>query len=196
MEKARSNFVNMFLSLMIVCVVSGFALAKVYNATQDPIQKSREIQQQEAIEKVLPEYDDLKIEKKALKSEEKPNAFKKETGTDSITLYHAYKNGTEIGTAVKTFTNKGFGGIIKMMVGFVENGRINKVQILNHSETPGLGSKMTEADFYTQFEGKNPENFELKVKKDGGDVQAITAATISSRAYCDALKNAYSTVKK
>ncbi len=67
---------------------------------------------------------------------------------------------------------------------------------LDHKETPGLGTKMTEPEFKEQFTGKNPAEFTLKVKKDGGPVDAITAATISSRAFCDAVQRAYNTLQK
>ena len=73
------------------------------------------------------------------------------------------------------------------MAGFLPNGSIHNVTVLQHKETPGLGTKMSEPKFSDQFPGKNPANFSLKVKKDGGQVDAITAATISQRAY-DALK--------
>lgn len=195
MGKAKSSFINMFLVLTIVCVVAATALAAVYKATADPIRISEENKQQEAIKAVLPPFDELKTEKKALDMETTPSIYHKEAGADSIVLHHAYLNGEEIGVAVETFTNKGFGGLIRLMAGFTADGQINKVSVLSHAETPGLGSKMTDPGFYTQFEGKNPADFKLQVKKDGGDVQAITAATISSRAYCDALNTAYTTIQ-
>ena len=77
------------------------------------------------------------------------------------------------------------------MVGMWKDGTINKVEVTDQKETPGLGTKMAEPAFKNQFEGKNPAKFVLKVKKDGGDVDAITAATISSRAVCDAIARAY-----
>ena len=76
------------------------------------------------------------------------------------------------------------------MVGFNTNGDIVSISVLSHSETPGLGAKMTEPSFVSQFEGKNPASFKLAVKKDGGDIDAITASTITSRAYADAVQKA------
>ena len=58
---------------------------------------------------------------------------------------------------------------------------------MKHTETPGLGDNLTTEDFKKQFKGKNRANFTFKVTKDKGNVQAITAATISSRAACEAL---------
>jgi electron transport complex protein RnfG len=79
------------------------------------------------------------------------------------------------------------------MVGFLPDGTIHGIEVIAHKETPGLGDKMEsgKSDFSVQFKGKNPENFKLAVVKDGGNVDAITASTISSRAYCDAVKRAY-----
>ena len=71
-------------------------------------------------------------------------------------------------------------------------------EVLECKETPGLGDKMDikKSQFPVQFMNKNPIDFELKVTKDGGDVDAITAATISSRAFCDAVQRAYETFEK
>lgn len=84
------------------------------------------------------------------------------------------------------------------MVGFLPDGTINDIVVVEHNETPGLGDMIEKekSDFSVQFKNKNPENFELSVKKDGGDVDGITASTISSRAYCDAVDRAYEAFKK
>ena len=84
----------------------------------------------------------------------------------------------------------GFGGKIELMVGMLQNGIINKVSVLSQAETPGLGANMVNDKFKGQFDGKDPQTFTLKVKKDGGDVDAITAATISSRAVSEAIQRA------
>jgi electron transport complex protein RnfG len=84
------------------------------------------------------------------------------------------------------------------MVGFTPASEVYKIQVLEHSETPGLGSKMTEEGnpLFASFEGKNPEAMQLKVKKDGGEVDALTAATITSRAYIDAVARAYNALSE
>lgn len=81
------------------------------------------------------------------------------------------------------------------MVGFLPDGTIHNTAVLEHKETPGLGDKMDirKAPWSEQFRGKNPAEYRLQVRKDGGDVDAITAATISSRAFCDAVQRAYDT---
>lgn len=84
------------------------------------------------------------------------------------------------------------------MVGFNAEGNIFNTEVIAAAETPGLGDKINKdkSDFAKQFSGQNPESFKLSVKKDGGDVDAITAATISSRAYCDAIQRAYDVFMK
>jgi Na+-translocating ferredoxin:NAD+ oxidoreductase subunit G len=77
-----------------------------------------------------------------------------------------------------------------LMVGLLPDGSINNISVIQQNETPGLGTKMKEPKFKDQFNKKNPSEFKFKVKKDGGHVDAITAATISSRAFCDAVDRA------
>jgi electron transport complex protein RnfG len=120
--------------------------------------------------------------------------FKVPSDKDSLTFYPAMNQGKYIGMAVETYTMLGFSGEIKLMVGFDMTGNIMNIAVLSHSETPGLGDKIEneKSDFSKQFRGINPDNFILKKKKkDNGDVDAITASTISSRAYCDAVQRAY-----
>ena len=81
------------------------------------------------------------------------------------------------------------------MVGFLPDGTIKNISVLDIKETPGLGTKMKEPKFLDQFVNKNPADFVLKVKKDGGDVDALTGATISSRAFSSAVQTAYDVVK-
>ncbi|MBP7102995.1 MAG: RnfABCDGE type electron transport complex subunit G [Bacteroidales bacterium] len=181
----------MLLVLFIISVIAAVALAGVYGFTKEPIEKSRTQKQQDAIKMVLPPFDKIEEEKIPVDQETTESDFYKEMGADSITLFHAFKDGKEVGIAVETFTNKGFSGKITLMAGFTIEGYIYKVQVLTHAETPGLGTKMADSPFKDQFEGKNPQSYKLSVSKDGGDVDAITAATISSRAYCDAMQTAY-----
>jgi electron transport complex protein RnfG len=99
---------------------------------------------------------------------------------------------------VETFTNKGFSGEFKLMVGFAPDGSITDIEVIRHSETPGLGDKMDrdKSGFHLQFMGKHPDSFKLAVEKDRGDVDAITASTITSRAYCDAVQRAFDGLKQ
>lgn len=183
MAAKKDTLLNMFVALFVICVVSGGVLGLVYNATKDPIAAAEAAKKNEAIKNVLPEFNELKetMVKSALEDAELP-------------FYLAYDaDNNFIGAAVQTFTNKGFSGNIALMVGILADGTVNNISVLQHAETPGLGSKMSEPSFKDQFNNKNASSFNFNVKKDGGDVDAITAATISSRAFCDAVNRALST---
>jgi len=188
MAKTESNFINMVLTLLLVTLVSSAVLGFVYELTKNPIAVSKMKKKNNAIVNVVPEFNNNPIEE----------MYSIGVDGDSLRFYPAKKDGQLVGTAISTFTNKGFGGNIKLMIGLLPDGTINNIVVLEHKETPGLGDKMqkSKSDFSVQFNGKNPENFQISVTKDGGNVQAITASTISSRAYCDAVKRAYDTYMK
>src|SRR5690606_34719403 len=88
-------------------------------------------------------------------------------------------------------SEKGFSGLVKIMVGFKPDGTIQNIAVLEQKETPGLGTKIKDESFLQQFRDKNPSTFNLKVKKDGGEVDALTGATISSRAFTESAKLAF-----
>ena len=187
MAKSESTLKNMILSLTLIALVSSAGLGFVYELTKEPIALSVLNKKLNAIREVVPEFTN------------NPNdeMFRIPTGEgDSLDIYPAKNNGEIVGYAVNSYTSKGFSGNIFLMAGFKPDGTIIGISVLNHKETPGLGTKMTEPEFKEQFTGKNPAEFMLKVKKDGGPVDAITAATISSRAFCDAIQRAYNTIQK
>ncbi|MDR1879146.1 MAG: RnfABCDGE type electron transport complex subunit G [Bacteroidales bacterium] len=193
MAKIQSNFKNILLCLLLISGLLAGVLGAVNQLTQTPIEQTKNAKKEKAIKQVLPAFDNLKQTKTAANTVRENNPLKKEQAADSLTVYDAYKSGKWVGTAIETFTDKGFSGRIRLIVGFLPNGNIHKIEVLEHKETPGLGDKMEtgKSPFPNQFTGKNPAAFKLSVKKDGGDVDAITAATISSRAYCDAVQTAY-----
>jgi len=179
---------SMVSTLFVITLVAAALLGSVYALTKEPIRLAELKKKNDAIKVVVPGFDNEP-------SQEVQRIF---MDGDSIYLYTARKGDTILGTAVETFTNLGFGGLIKLMVGFAPDGTIIDIAVLKHSETPGLGNKMEKgkSDFSLQFMGKNPETFKLAVKKDRGDVDAITASTITSRAYCDAVARAYRAFKE
>lgn len=186
-KKPESNFGNMILTLLMVAAVAGLALGGVYVVTKEPIAKAKEAKLNRALRQVLPDFDSTQIQQ-----------LEPDEGSEPLTFYSAFKEGEVVGTAVETYTNKGYSGRIDVMVGFDKDMTILNTAVLKHAETPGLGDKMSKekSDWSDQFKNKNPEEFDLAVTKDGGDVDAITAATISSRAFCDAVERAYETYKK
>ena len=189
-KKIESNLLTMTLTLFIISIISAGTLGYVYKLTKGPIEVANKKKELEALKIVLPEgFDNSPIDDQI--------KVPSDLG-DSLTCYFAKKGDKIIGVAIKTFTEKGFNGHFDVMVGFLPDGTIINTTVLEHHETPGLGDEVDKkkSNWSNQFNGKNPETFVLKVEKDGGDVKAITAATISSRAYTDAVARAYEAFKK
>ncbi len=176
----KSSFTNMILCLGTITLVCGALLAGIYILTASPIEQAKKARTQEAIAKVLPPFESLS-----------------EAAVDGEFEYSFAMDaqGDTVGVAIKTFST-GFGGRIRMMVGFKTDGTVCSTSILEHSETPGLGAKAEESAFAGQFAGFDPAQKKLLVKQDNGDVDAITAATITSRAYCVAVQNAVDEFRK
>lgn len=176
----------MLLSLTGTCVIAGAILAGVNEVTKEPIAQTKAATLEAAIKAVTPTFDNKPTEESYMVAT--PEG-------DSLRIYPAKNGGEMVGAAVESFTKKGFGGEIKVIVGFDMDGKIINYSVLSHSETPGLGAKMQEW-FSTEkgnqsVIGRKIDGKGLTVSKDGGDVDAITAATISSRAFLDAINKAY-----
>lgn len=174
---AESNFKNMLLSLSVTCLICSAALAGVYAVTKEPIAETEKAQQAASISKVLPEGGEIS------------EACSCEVGGLPSECWFSTRDGKTIATAVKS-TVSGFGGPLTLMVGILPDGTVYNTVVLSHNETPGLGAKCaTDSKFIDQFKGWAPGR-KLSVGKDGGDVDAITASTITSRAYAKAIDNA------
>jgi Na+-translocating ferredoxin:NAD+ oxidoreductase subunit G len=194
-KKVKSSFINMVLTLMIITMVASLALGSIYNLTLEPIRAAKKAAAERAIRLVLPAFDSLSSDTLWVKIPvDSTLSDQGNGGQDSLQFFRAYKEGRLAGVAVATFSNQGYDPTqIQIMVGFRPDGVIDSTVVTQQKETPGLGTKMTSPEFNGQFAGKDPANFRLLVKKEGGDVDAITASTISSKAVCDALRRAYRT---
>ena len=180
---AKSNLTNMVLCLTAVCMVCSALLGGMYVLTAEPIAKANADILKASIGAVLPEGGELS-EAKALEVGGQASEYYVSTSGDAVQAY-----------AIKS-TTVGFGGPLTLMVGITPDGKVYNTSVLSHAETPGLGAKCTEDEhFMTQFKGFDPSQKILTVKKDGGDVDAITASTITSRAYSLAVKNAVDAFK-
>ena len=188
MAKKESTFLNMVATLLVVTLLAAGLLGSVYALTKEPIRLAELKRKNEAIGVVVPGFDN------------EPSQEVKKLFMDGDTLYfYTARQGEKVlGIAVETFTNLGFTGEFKLMVGFAPDRSIIDIAVIKHAETPGLGDKMErdKSEFHVQFMGQDPESFNLAVKKDRGDVDAITASTITSRAYCDAVQRAYDALEQ
>ena len=182
----KSTLFNMVAVLFTITLITSAGVGVVNRITEEPIARAKAAAVVEALNKVLPPFET--------------------TVTDSltidglpITVYTATDAAGDVaGYAVQTATKNGFSGMIRMMVGFAPDGEVVNIDVLEQNETPGLGTKMVDEDnpLLGSIRGKRLETMRLvdgrlAVVKDGGDVDALTAATISSRAYCDAVNRAW-----
>lgn len=163
-----------------ITLIASASVAGVYLITKEPIEQAKNQAVQDALSQVLPPFDQTTTH-----TEEKNGGI--------LTIHTATLNGQVVGNAVETFSKNGFGGMVKLLVGFDTELNIVNINVLDMAETPGLGTKMLDEEnaLLKSFVGKNPSKITLKVKKDGGDIDALTAATISSRAYTEAVALAY-----
>ena len=190
MKKLESSLLNMVLVLTGVAVIMGGILAYVNHLTEGSINEQKAKALADGIKSVMC-VDDLTVAKTdTVKQDIKGKEF-------TYIIYQiqdAQKQ--DLGAAVESTTG-GFGGDLKVLVGFDPEGKILGYTLLEHAETPGLGAK---ADKWFQkgekgdIIGKSPAE-PLTVSKDGGQVDAITASTITSRAFLLAVNNAYNAYK-
>jgi len=179
----QSNLKTMSLCLFLTCLICSAVLAVVYAVTKAPIEETNARLLKESIGAVLPEGGELSDAKTI------------EVGGQPSEYYVSTVGGTPAAYAVKS-TVSGFGGPLTLMVGITADGVVYNTSVYAHTETPGLGAKCTtDTKFMDQWKNFDPASKILKVKKDGGDVDAITASTITSRAYALAVENAVNAVK-
>lgn len=185
----KSTLRNMTAVLFGITLVASAGVGVVNMITVEPIAQAEQAAKTAALTGVLPAFDAAQAE--TVTVDEMP-----------IVVHTATQGGEIVGYAVETMSKKGFGGVINLMVGFAPAGEVINVSVLKQSETPGLGTKMADEDNMLlrsvkgqQLEQKKLVDGKLAVTKDGGDVDALTAATISSRAYVDAINRAWMAFK-
>lgn len=204
MGKLKSSYKNMLLSLFFICLLAAGLLAKVNDVTEAPIAEAKALKLEEAIKNVVPEFDNNPV----------AESYKVATDSgDSLLVYPAKRGDDIVGFAVNSYSNNGFSGNIQVMVGFDTENTIVNYAVLSHGETPGLGSQMVDwfkpqvqesslieklfgfkvkqSEANSSIIGKNPETTKFEVSNDGGDIDAISASTITSRAFLEAVRRAY-----
>lgn len=183
MQKIKSTFLNMTVIMTAVAIISAAAVTYVYQLTLPAVTENLKKAEVEAISDIFgDEFDNNPIAEKTVVPMKK--------GIKELNIYPLRKQEMIYAIAVKSYTNKGFGGELEIMTGFYIDGTMAGYKVLNHKETPGLGSKIMENEFMSQFVGLKIEGGKLKLRKDGGQIDGITSATISSKALLDAVNNA------
>ena len=177
----RKNL-HLIVVLTFVCVLAGLSLALVNSLTKGRIEAQEKEEILSAVSKVLPMFNN------------DPLKDKKEIGVDGIIFFIGKYNGCLTGVACEAEA-EGYNGSIRVMVGMNSKGEINGVEILQNLETPGLGSRIENLQFRMQFKNRSLANSRLvkdnlAVKKDRGDIDSLSGATISSRGVTQAVSRA------
>jgi electron transport complex protein RnfG len=163
------EIVKISVNLLIIYAAGGLLLAAVYATTSPVIFQKAKIEKEQALKALMPEAD--KIEKLGdWHPHEKHGEY-----------YVAKKGGKDIGYIVETF-GKGYSSYIDILVAVDTNFAVEKINILHHAETPGLGDEIETAWFQNQFKGKTLDHLKVIKGETATDIQAISGATISSRA--------------
>lgn len=180
----ESSLKNMVVVLFTITLISSAAVGGVYMITKEPIEQAKAAAVNDALKQVLPEY-------------EATSSQTIEVSAMPIVAHTATVAGKAVGYAIESISKNGFGGAVRLMVGFDTEGKILNINVLEQKETPGLGTKMADEGnpLLTSFKDKKASEINMTVKKDGGDIDALTAATISSRAYAEAVAVAYEAFK-
>lgn len=179
----KSSLKNMLLSLTGLSVLVGAALGIVNEATQEPIAEARQAVRRDALTEILPPFNN--------------NPSQEVYQANGLSVYPATEDSQPVGWAVESFSDNGFGGRIDVIAAFDTQGRLTGYKVMSHAETPGLGAKMGDW-FCMQGTAHNVigTTAPVAVKADGGDIDAITGATITSRAFAEALNRGRETVFK
>jgi electron transport complex protein RnfG len=180
----ESSLKNMVLVLFTITLISSAAVGGVYMLTEEPIAQAKVAAVNDALKQVLPQY-------------EATTSQTIEVNALPIVAHTATVADKAVGYAVESISKNGFGGTVRLMVGFDTEGKIININVLEQKETPGLGTKMADEGnaLLMSFKDKVAADVNMTVKKDGGDIDALTAATISSRAYAEAVAVAYEAFK-
>ena len=181
----NKEVLKMVVVLTIVAAVAATSLAKIYDLTKDAIAESKRQEMLRAIKTVLPPYDNEPDQDTV-----ELIAGKNKKGEDVIKVFYlGRKEGKLQGIAFKSSTMEGYSGFIEVMVGVDPFGIVTAIEVLTHAETPGLGDKIVKPSYTKIFKGKSLTNAKWLVKKDGGEFDEFTGATISPRAVTKAVKD-------
>ena len=178
------EMLRLVLVLTLIAGGAGLILSLVEGATRAPIAEQRRQETLRALSAVLPPADNSPDEDTVSLVSGKDRRGREVQRT----FFRGRQAGTISGVAFTVVAPDGYSGNIAIMVGVDPQGTVSGVEILTHAETPGLGDKITEPWFKEMFKGRSLENADWRVKKDGGEFDQITGATISPRAVVGAVR--------
>lgn len=175
---------RLVLVLTLITVAAGLVLSLVEGVTREPIAEQRRLETLRALQAVLPPADNSPDQDtvRLVTGQDK-------RGRDVVRTFFRGRQEQELsGVAFEVTAADGYSGNISVMVGVDTAGTVAGIEILSHNETPGLGDKIELPVFKEIFVGRNLDNADWRVKKDGGEFDQITGATISPRAVVGAVR--------
>lgn len=183
-----SYFIRLGLVLLIITAVASGILAYVNNLTKDKIAENKIMAEEMARSEVLPGTEKFTKESITLPAAKvEPNPLKKKA--DDGPREFVYYKGTDASGKITGYTyvasKYGYSSEVKTMVGVNPDMSINKIKVIEQAETPGLGANASTDEFQNRFNGLSQS--QLKVSKDGGQIESLTGATITSRAVTNSL---------
>ena len=180
------------IALTVVCLLAALAVGGAYDLTKETIAEQIRLKKLRLLRAVLPEVDnDVSQDFKEIV------VGKDRRGNDVTVIYYfGRKEGMLVGTAFALVTPEGFTGDIELLMGVSPEGGVTGVEIVRHLETPGLGDKIQDNEWRDSFKGKTLTNATWAVKKDGGDFDQFTGATISPRAVVKRVKEGMELYRK
>ena len=172
------DIAKLALPLTLICAIAAFLLSYVHQVTLKPIAYQKRMEKVQALKRVLPAYN----------NHPDKDVLQIPTGNGRmLEVDIAKRDGKVVAVAYRVVSHRGYGGDIELLMGVDISGKITGIEILSMSETPGLGARIVEPAFKRQFVGRTLKNTVWAVKKDGGDIDQITGATISPRAVTEAI---------
>ena len=195
-KRKPNTWFNMASILMIVGMVAGASLTFTKQFTKHAMDLKEAEAKSAGIRAVVPDFDNVpaaESKRYFVDAADKIRLLGEDEAVGEndkfrvLEVFPCKKGKTDLGCAVTTYTEKGYSGKFTLMMAISPEGAIKDVEVLSMTETPGLGTRIADPEFKDQFKGKTQAATKFQVKADGGDVDAISASTISSRAFCDAV---------
>ena len=172
---------NLGLRLALICGIAALLLSQVDATTREPIRQAMLRERMEAVAAVMPPFDNA------------PDADRVDLadGAGERSYWRGYQGEAPVGAAFKALSKAGYSGEIELMLGVDAQGTVSGLRILRHAETPGLGAKYADPALLTRFyAGHALADTDWRVKADGGDLDAVTGATVTGRALAGAIGEA------
>ncbi len=170
-EQKNSSIVVIAINLAITCLISGIIIAGTYTITEPAAAAQRVKAKNDAMKELVKDAENFKP-------------------IDGKEGWYAGMKGGKVIAYVVPAQGKGYGGVIQMLAAFTPEGKALDYKVLKHAETPGLGDKMTEPKFRKQFAGKAAQDMEVVKVPTDKNIQALTGATITSRAVTGGIREA------